>query len=137
MSLPIPDESIFLDNILRWSIDSASTNSQREAVIRAVATVVNKRPDGLNSFLTDRLPDLWTSHAANVSIPAEQRRKVIGAWTQVSVYLGERDSLMNSHVCRRSHELCSSEDTAFPLPSLIDSLSCSTMRRSAGTLRGL
>jgi len=80
----IPDESAFLDTILHWSIDDAATSSQREAVFHAVSSVVNKRPDGLNSFLSEKLPELWASQAAESSVSTEKRRKVIAAWAEIT-----------------------------------------------------
>ncbi|KAH8075854.1 ARM repeat-containing protein [Cristinia sonorae] len=84
IALPVPDESGLLDSILHWSIDNAASQAQRESLLNAVASVVNKRPDGLGSFLSEKLPALWTSQGMDPLLPAEKRRKVIAAWSHIT-----------------------------------------------------
>ena len=46
----MPDEVVFLDNLLQWISAHAENAQQREAVNHLMATVVNRHADSESSF---------------------------------------------------------------------------------------
>lgn len=54
VALSIPDESAFADKLLQWSVFEADNKLQSEAGEHAIASVLNKRVEGRDIFLTCR-----------------------------------------------------------------------------------
>ncbi len=101
MSLPIPDEKAFLDRLLSWGIGDAETPAQREAALQAIASIINRRPDGevsycifqgrfltsliaFEDFLKEKLETFWSPSEPPINV--EKRRQLIGAWTWVIIW---------------------------------------------------
>ena len=46
VALPVPDEAAFLDMLLRWVVTIADNALQRDVVVHAIASILNKRTEG-------------------------------------------------------------------------------------------
>ncbi|KAH9930313.1 ARM repeat-containing protein [Fomitopsis serialis] len=81
VALPVPDEAAFLDMLLRWAVTIADNVLQRDAAVHVTCSIVNKRTDGLSTFLREKLNIFWTSQIASNAHPPEKRREAISTWS--------------------------------------------------------
>ncbi|OCH91496.1 ARM repeat-containing protein [Obba rivulosa] len=96
--LPVEDEVSFLDSLLHWTSEHADNGLQRDAIAHIVASVVNKRAEGLSSFTAERLGIFWTTEIANPHAPIQRRRQSISLWAWVTKALLIRgDALAMQH----------------------------------------
>lgn len=119
MALPVPDEAAFLDMLLRWVVTVAENTLQRDAVVHAIASILNKRTEGrliehrsrhfldrllrlgLSVFLGDQLSVFWVTQIASTAQPPEKRRQAISTWTWLTKALLVRgDARAADHVDR-------------------------------------
>ncbi|EJF59029.1 ARM repeat-containing protein [Dichomitus squalens LYAD-421 SS1] len=77
VTLPVPDETKFLDNLLQWIPVHAENAPQREALIHLIAAVVNRHADKLDDFLTSNVHVFWLSHIADSSVSSDSRKNAI------------------------------------------------------------
>lgn len=62
VSLQTQDVGSFLNRLLTWATDEAVTVAQREAALHAVASVINRRPNG-KLFQCRQKTRWYTSHS--------------------------------------------------------------------------
>ncbi|CAL1714198.1 unnamed protein product [Somion occarium] len=84
VAFPTENEGTVLHSLLLWSLDEAQTSLQRDACNHAIGSVVNKRAEGLSSFLSEELDTFWSANIADTSVPAERRRNAISAWIWIA-----------------------------------------------------
>ncbi|OBZ73673.1 MMS19 nucleotide excision repair [Grifola frondosa] len=109
VSLPIPDEAAFLDMILRWFTEHAENTMQRDAIKHVIASVINKRAEGLLTFLSDGLDTFWKTHVVDVNKPVESRQHAISAWTWTTKALLARGHVLAMGYTDRLFELFDDE----------------------------
>ncbi|EKM50673.1 uncharacterized protein PHACADRAFT_178404 [Phanerochaete carnosa HHB-10118-sp] len=90
VALPVPDESAFVDKLLQWSIFDADNKIQSDAGERAVAAVLNKRVEGFEVFLSQKLESNWLARAKDVNLALPIRRRIVSAWTWMTKALQVR-----------------------------------------------
>ncbi|GJE98061.1 Dos2-interacting transcription regulator of RNA-Pol-II-domain-containing protein [Phanerochaete sordida] len=90
VALAVPDESAFVDTLLQWGIFHADSKHQSDAAEHAVAAVLNKRTEGFQAFLTQKLESSWLAQAKDVTLALPVRRRVITAWTWMTKALQVR-----------------------------------------------
>ncbi|GBE89610.1 MMS19 nucleotide excision repair [Sparassis crispa] len=92
VQLPIPDECAFLDTLLQWIGEHANNALQKDAITHSVASIINKRAEGLSTFLSEKLDAFWAAQIAESSNSAERRRQAILVWSWMTKAL-----LMRGH----------------------------------------
>ena len=102
VTLPVPDEVAFLDNLLQWISAHAENALQREALIHLIAAVVNRHAESLlilshlfqerftdevielDTFLASNVDTFWSSQIADSSISPDSRKNAILVFKWVS-----------------------------------------------------
>ncbi|KAI0940934.1 hypothetical protein AcV7_003173 [Taiwanofungus camphoratus] len=92
--LPVPDEAAFLDILLQWQEELPDNVLQRDAIIQAISSILNKRADGVEIFLADKLETFWTTRITDTSMSREKRRQAISAWAWMTKALLVRGHLL-------------------------------------------
>ena len=100
VALPVPDENAFLQILLLWSLDQAGIQQQRDAIYHTIGSVVNKRVEGLSTFLSEQLDVFWASKVADASVAADFRRKAISTWVWVGCPFSDLTQTLNQLRCR-------------------------------------
>lgn len=53
VALPVPEEGLFLDKLLQWSVNQADNKLQNEASEHAISSVLNKRVEGQRKYVIE------------------------------------------------------------------------------------
>ncbi|KAI0794485.1 ARM repeat-containing protein [Fomes fomentarius] len=83
VALPVPDEVVFLDNVLQW-ISSHENVLQREALVHLIASLINRHAEKLDGFLFSNVDAFWMSQIANTSSAPDARRNAILAYNWIT-----------------------------------------------------
>ncbi|KAI0642252.1 ARM repeat-containing protein [Trametes meyenii] len=81
VSLPVPDETVLLNNLLRWTVNDAENAFQREAVVHTIAAILNRHAENLEGFLATDITTFWQTQIADTAAPADSRRNAILTFT--------------------------------------------------------
>ncbi|KAI0773303.1 ARM repeat-containing protein [Trametes elegans] len=81
VSLPISDETALLNDLLQWTVVAAENAHQREAIMHAIAAILNRHAEKLESFLSSNVPSFWQSQISDTAVPVEARRNAITTFT--------------------------------------------------------
>ncbi|KAJ3917813.1 ARM repeat-containing protein [Lentinula edodes] len=83
IQLPVSDLSVFLGNILTWSLAEveAVVDLQRESTWKMISAILNKHA---SFFIENMLHEFWPRHIADTSASAESRNRAIRPWVWIS-----------------------------------------------------
>ncbi|KAL1941257.1 hypothetical protein VTO73DRAFT_7469 [Trametes versicolor] len=84
VSLPVPDETVLLNSLLQWTVDSAENALQRDAVTHLISAILNRHADKLETFLSANIAAFWHARIADATVAADARRNAITTFTWVS-----------------------------------------------------
>ncbi|KAJ4492562.1 ARM repeat-containing protein [Lentinula edodes] len=86
IQLPVSDLSVFLGNILTWSLAEveAIVDLQRESTWKMISAILNKRHADASFFIENMLHEFWPRHIADRSTSAESRNRAIRPWVWIS-----------------------------------------------------
>ncbi|GAW05993.1 ARM repeat-containing protein [Lentinula edodes] len=86
IQLPVSDLSVFLGNILTWSLAEveAVVDLQRESTWKMISAILNKRHADASFFIENMLHEFWPRHIADTSASAESRNRAIRPWVWIS-----------------------------------------------------
>ncbi|KAF9531685.1 RNAPII transcription regulator C-terminal-domain-containing protein [Crepidotus variabilis] len=84
VTLSLGEEGKFLDAVLKWIIEVADNDLQRNAALHMVAAIVNRRAESLSSFLSQLLESYWETEISNPSSTTDRRKLAIKTWTWIS-----------------------------------------------------
>ncbi|OSD04782.1 ARM repeat-containing protein [Trametes coccinea BRFM310] len=92
VSLPVPDEAVFLNNLLNWTVDHAENALQRDAVVHIISAILNRHAEKLENFSSEDVTQFWASQVADTAVPTDSRRNAIATLTWIGKAL-----LVRSH----------------------------------------
>ncbi|KAI8996433.1 ARM repeat-containing protein [Trametes punicea] len=81
VSLPVPDEAAFLNDLLQWTVDQSENALQREAIVHATSTIVNKHAEKLEHFLSISVTQFWDTQISNAEATVQALRNAIMTFT--------------------------------------------------------
>ncbi|KAG8958276.1 hypothetical protein FRC03_009290 [Tulasnella sp. 419] len=84
VEIPAPDLSRFMTDLLWWSLDSTTNESQRRHAFQLIASVLNKHVEELEQFLAQDLEKLKQDVIVTQSVSIDKRRHSISLWTWIS-----------------------------------------------------
>ncbi|TFY64928.1 hypothetical protein EVJ58_g2311 [Rhodofomes roseus] len=105
VALPDPGEGPLLNQLLLWSVVDADNILQRDAAAHAIASILNKRTEGLSTFLEERLDLFWKDEVVTSERPPEARRQAISTWTWMTKALLVRGDPRGADLVDRLFEL--------------------------------
>ncbi|KIP04531.1 hypothetical protein PHLGIDRAFT_191607 [Phlebiopsis gigantea 11061_1 CR5-6] len=108
VALPVPEEGLFLDKLLQWSVNQADNKLQNEASEHAISSVLNKRVE--EAFLTNKLESNWLARATDTGLALPIRRRVILAWAWMTKALQVRSHPSAQRFTDRLVELFNDSD---------------------------
>ncbi|KAJ3521011.1 hypothetical protein NMY22_g12497 [Coprinellus aureogranulatus] len=83
-NLDIRNLSQFLGSMLKWALETADSNLQREAAIHLVSVIVNRKADELEAFLENFSTQFWSNDVTDSNLPSQRRHWAIVSWTWVT-----------------------------------------------------
>ncbi|KAG9009002.1 hypothetical protein FRB94_012639 [Tulasnella sp. JGI-2019a] len=79
VQIPVPDASLWLQGMVQWTLDLASSELQAEAGMNIIAAVLNKHTDNLVGFMSAGFPAVWAA-ITSTDRSIDGRRKAVQLW---------------------------------------------------------
>ncbi|THU86243.1 ARM repeat-containing protein [Dendrothele bispora CBS 962.96] len=109
VKLPVSDTSVFLTDMLDWSLSKADNDLQRTAVWQAISSISNKRAEDALTFLQANLEAFWSNKIVDHSLSSETREHAVKGWIWISKALVVSNHTMSSSYTERLFEVFSDE----------------------------
>ncbi|KAF5335990.1 hypothetical protein D9611_006343 [Ephemerocybe angulata] len=84
VDLDVPNLGQFLEETIKWTLEGAGSDLQRNAAVHLVSVLVNRKADELQDFLEGIFTTFWTKEILDSQSPTERRRWAVVSWTWIT-----------------------------------------------------